>query len=350
MRQKRGGRAAGVTMEDVARVAGVSAMTVSRVLRQPTLVNADLKARVEAAIRETGYIYNLVASSLASQRSGIIALILPTVASSIFTDSVKGVSDVARTHAVQMIMAETNYSPAEEEKVIEALLRRRPDGFVIVGVSHTRATRALLEKSGVPVVETWDSTPTPIDSLVGLSNFDAMKAMTEALVAQGFRRIVFVGTATPDRRAQMRARGYEAGIAEAGLGAPLILNAGDLTSMESGRIVAERIAALRPRPDAVLCLNDVLAAGALLAFQRMGIAVPADIAVAGFGGLDFSSHLNPSLSTVDIPRYEMGQKAAEMLLGRIAGTAAQGGTCEMGYRVVLRESTGGSRPTEAKAS
>lgn len=331
-------------MEDVAQVAGVSAMTVSRVLRQPALVNKDLRAKVEAAIRETGYIYNLVASSLASQRSGTIALILPTVASSIFSDSVKGVSDVARKHSVQMIMAETNYSPVEEEKVIEALLRRRPDGFIIVGVSHTRATRAMLEKSGVPVVETWDSTPTPIDNLVGLSNFDAMKAMTEALIAQGFRRIAFVGTVTRDRRARMRAKGYEAGIAAAGLHEPVVLNAGDLTSMSSGAAVAERIAVLSPRPEAVICLNDVLAAGALLAFQRMGLRVPDDIAVAGFGGFDFASHLIPSLSTVDIPRYEIGRRAAQMLLDRVAGRVTESSTCEVGYEVCLRESTRRAHP------
>ncbi|QRG08862.1 LacI family DNA-binding transcriptional regulator [Xanthobacter dioxanivorans] len=339
MRQRRTGRGGGATMEDVAQVAGVSAMTVSRVLRQPELVNKDLRAKVEAAIRETGYIYNLVASSLASQRSGTIALILPTVASSIFSDSVKGVSDVCRERSVQMIMAETNYVPAEEERVIEALLRRRPDGFVIVGVSHTRATRDMLEKSGVPVVETWDATATPIDSLVSLSNFDAMQAMTQALVAEGYRRIAFVGTATRDHRALMRARGYEAGMAAAGLPIPDILAAGDVTSMGSGAAIAEEIMARGDRPEAVVFLNDVLAAGALLAFQRKGLRVPEDIAVAGFGGFDFARHLIPSLTTVDIPRQEIGRRAAQILLDRIEGKAPAGTLHAVGFEVALREST-----------
>lgn len=339
MRQKRNGGAGGATMGDVARHAGVSAMTVSRVLRQPELVNKDLRLKVEAAIRETGYIYNLVASSLASQRSGTIALILPTVASSIFSDSVKGVADVARTRAVQMIMAETNYSSAEEEKVIESLLRRRPDGFIIVGVSHTRATRTMLEKSGVPVVETWDSTPTPIDSLVSLSNFDAMKAMTASLAQQGFRRIAFVGTVTRDRRAQMRTKGYMAGLAEAGLHEPVMFNARDVTSMGAGAEVAAQIIAASPRPDAVICLNDVIAAGVLLALQRAGLRVPADMAVAGFGDFDFARHLIPALTTVDIPRYEIGQLAAEILLDRVEGKREKHHTCEVSYRVTVREST-----------
>ncbi|MEP9347777.1 substrate-binding domain-containing protein [Xanthobacter sp. KR7-225] len=294
---------------------------------------------MEAAIRETGYIYNLVASSLASQRSGTIALILPTVASSIFSDSVKGVADVARRRGVQMIMAETGYSAAEEQRAIESLLRRRPDGFIIVGVSHARATRTMLEKSGLPVVETWDSTPTPIDSLVGLSNFDAMKAMTDALVAQGFRRIAFVGTVTRDRRAQMRAEGYAGSLSAAGLHERVMLYADDLTSMASGAAAAERLRALAPRPDAVACLNDVLAAGALLAFQRAGLRVPEDIAVAGFGDFDFARHLNPALTTVDIPRYEIGHRAADILLDRIEGKCAPHLVCEVGYEIALRGST-----------
>lgn len=340
MRQRRSGSGNGATtMEDVARHAGVSAMTVSRVLRQPELVKKDLRLKVEAAIRETGYIYNLVASSLASQRSGTIALILPTVASSIFSDSVKGVADVARSRGVQMIMAETSYSAAEEQRAIESLLRRRPDGFIIVGVSHTRATRTMLEKSGLPVVETWDTTPTPIDSLVSLSNFDAMKAMTDALLAQGFRRIAFVGAATRDHRAQMRAKGHAASLAAAGFATPALLNAADLTSMGSGAAVAAQIMALEPRPDAVVCLNDVVAAGALLAFQRAGLRVPQDIAVAGFGDFDFARHLNPALTTVDIPRHEIGRRAAEILLDRVEGKCGPGQVCEVGFTLALRGST-----------
>lgn len=326
-------------MADVARHAGVSSMTVSRVLRQPEVVKKELRLKVEAAIRETGYIYNLVASSLASQRSNTIALILPTVASSMFSDSVKGVADAAQRAGVQMIMAETGYSAADEQRAIESLLRRRPDGFIIIGVSHTRATRTMLEKSGIPVVETWDSTPTPIDSLVSLSNFDAMKAMTDAVIGLGFRRIAFVGTATRDRRARMRAKGYVAGLEAAGLHEPVILDASDLTSMSAGADMAGRLLALSPRPDAVICLNDVIAAGALLAFQREGLRVPDDIAVAGFGDFDFARHLNPALTTVDIPRYKIGETATSILLDRIEGRCGPRQICEMGYRIALRGST-----------
>lgn len=326
-------------MADVARHAGVSSMTVSRVLRQPEVVKKELRLKVEAAIRETGYIYNLVASSLASQRSNTIALILPTVASSMFSDSVKGVADAAQRAGVQMIMAETGYSAADEQRAIESLLRRRPDGFIIIGVSHTRATRTMLEKSGIPVVETWDSTPTPIDSLVSLSNFDAMKAMTDAVIGLGFRRIAFVGTATRDRRARMRAKGYVAGLEAAGLHEPVILDASDLTSMSAGADMAGRLLALSPRPDAVICLNDVIAAGALLAFQREGLRVPDDIAVAGFGDFDFARHLNPALTTVDIPRYKIGETATSILLDRIEGRSGPRQICEMGYRIALRGST-----------
>lgn len=339
MRQRRRGSAKRVTMSDVARVADVSPMTVSRVLNQPAAVRPDLLERVQAAVHTTGYIHDRIASALASHRSGMIAVILPTIASSMFSDSVKGISEVARERATQIVLAETNYSIVEEEAAVSALLGRRPDGFVIIGTVQSERTRRQLARAAIPVVETWDTTEEPVDSLIAFSNRDAAQAMTEALADLGYRRIAFAGVTSEDRRARLREEGYLAGLAARALDAPAVVRVADLTSMASGTLVADAVATCVPRPDALFCLNDVLAAGALLALQRKGLRVPDDIAVAGFGGFDFARHLIPSLTTVDVPRYEIGRDAARILMARIDGSLDEHSISRVAFQICLREST-----------
>ncbi len=329
---------ANTTMADVARRAGVSTMTVSRVLRRPDAVTAELRKRVEAAIRETGYIHNLVASSLASQRTGTIAVILPTIASSMFSGTVQGIGSVARRYGIQIVLAETNYDLEEEHRAVATLLGRRVDGFIIVGVHHLPETRRILAQSGLPVVETWDTTRTPIDSIVALSNYDAAKAMTTALFASSHRRIAFVASEGRDRRAEMRRKGYAAA-AKAHGADPIILYVDDLRNMSSGHEIAEQLLRMGQPPEAVFCVNDVVAAGTMLALQRRGLSVPGDIAVAGFGGFDFSRYLLPALTTVDVPHGEIGERAAQILLDRIRGTSTAPTRENIKFTVSLRDST-----------
>ena len=235
MRQRRRGSVQRVTMSDVARVAEVSPMTVSRALNQPDAVRPELRERVQEAVRKTGYIHDRIASALASHRSGMIAVILPTIASSMFSDSVRGISEVAR--------------------------------------------------------------------------------------------------------ARLREDGYRAGLTARALHAPQVVYVEDLTSMRSGALVADMVTALAPQPDALFCLNDVLAAGALLALQRKGLRVPDALGVAGFGGFDFAEHLVPSLTTVDVPRYAIGHEAACVLMDRIEGLADAHKISRTEFQICLREST-----------
>ncbi len=324
-------------MADVAKRAGVSMMTVSRVLRRPEAVTTELRKRVEFAIRETGYIHNLVASSLASQRTGTIAVILPTIASSMFSGTVQGIGSVARRCGTQIVLAETNYDLEEEHRAVAMLLGRRVDGFIIIGVHHLPETRRILVQSGLPIVETWDTTRTPIDSIVAMSNFNAAKAMTNALFKNGYRRIAFVGSFGRDRRAEMRRKGYTAAATAHGAKA-LVLYVDDLRSMGSGVPVAERLLQMRERPDAVFCVNDVVAAGTMLALQRRGLLIPDDIAVAGFGGFDFSQHLLPALTTVDVPHSRIGERAAKILFDRIEKITTTPTRENIEFTISIRES------------
>jgi len=332
-------------MAEVAKRAGVSTMTVSRALRQPDAVTPDLRKRVETAIRETGYIHNLVASSLASRRSGTIAVILPTIASSIFSDTVRGIGGVARRYGAQLVLAETNYDLAEEHRAVAALLGRRVDGLIIVGVSHLPETRKLLSQSGLPVVETWDTTRTPIDSIVALSNFSAAKAMTAALLGIGYRRVAFIGAAQRERRAEMRRKGYTAAVMAHGIAAPLVYYVNDIRSMASGIEATEQILQGKDRPDAVFCLNDVVAAGTMFALRRKNLSVPGDIAVAGFGGFDFAQHLIPALTTVDVHHGEIGERAAQILFDRISGATKSAKREDIDFEIRIRESVGTAAPS-----
>jgi LacI family gluconate utilization system Gnt-I transcriptional repressor len=171
-------------MEDVARLAGVSAITVSRALRHPEKVANETRDRITSAIRTLGYVPNLTAASLASNRSGIIAAIIPTVTNSIFADTVQGMSDRLRREGYQLLLGNTGYSVEEESALVSAFLARRPDGIILTGARHTPTTREMLADANLPVVETWDLAVEPIDMMVGFSNFEAAHAWQSAATAR----------------------------------------------------------------------------------------------------------------------------------------------------------------------
>ena len=207
-----------VTMADIAAVAGVTKMTVSRVLRHPERVHPETRDRIRRVIDELGYVPNRLAGSLTAGKTGLVAAIVPTLRHSLFADTIEGMSDVLAAAGLDLIVASSRYRTDVEESQIRALLERRPDAIVLTGLTHTPEARQLLASAGIPVVETWESTERPIDMAVGFSNRDAARAMTLALVESGYRRIVFVnGPSETNERARHRAEGHVAAMAEAGL-------------------------------------------------------------------------------------------------------------------------------------
>jgi len=324
-------------MKQVAELAGVSTMTVSRALRSPDKVATDTLKRVEHAIDTLGYVPDLVASSLASQRSHIIALVVPTVSSSIFDDSVQGVADGVAAEGYQLIIGESRYSTEREEALALALLGRRPDGLVLIGTAHSARLRDRLKDAGLPVVETWGITDDPIDSVVGFSNFDAGYAMTASLLDWGYRRIAFIG-GNEEPRAIARRAGYEACLAErAGAGTP-VTAATDGLSMRAAAEKFEALVERSPDLDAVFFASDTFATGALFACQRRGWAVPEKIALAGLGDFELSAEMVPALTTVRVPRYDIGRRAAEVILARLNGAASEPQTIDLGFEVIRRAS------------
>lgn len=345
-----GGRGTGrARMEDVARLAGVSAITVSRALRQPDKVSAATRARVEDAIREIGYVPNLVAGSLASSRSNIIAAIVPSISTSIFADTVQGMVDMLKGRGYELLLGNTGYSAAEEQALVAAFLGRQPDGMMLTGVLHTELTRQMLGGAGIPVVETWDLSERPIDLTVGFSNSAAADAMTRYLHSVGYRRIAYItGSMTSDKRSAERRRGYQQAMSDLGLPEGPVVAVDRPTAMHDGAHALTTLLGISPRVDAVFCSSDILAFGALMECRRRGVGVPDDIGIAGFGDFDVAAEAEPSLTTVSIPGYQIGRNAAEMLLERLDGREVEPKTRDLGFRIVPRRSThAATRPAPA---
>src|SRR5580692_7598652 len=195
------------TLSAVAKLAGVSSITVSRVVRLPNLVAPETRGRVEAAMRQLGYVPNLVAGSLASARTRSVGVLVPTIANSIFADTVQGLSDELEPLGYTVILAQSRYDDAREDRVLAALLSRRPESIIMVGSPATEDGARLLQRAGIPIVETWELPVTPIDAVAGFDNYAAGVAVARHLVAQGRRKLAFIGGDDP--RATRRWNGFK---------------------------------------------------------------------------------------------------------------------------------------------
>ncbi len=329
-------------MDDVAALAGVTKMTVSRFLREPARVAPTTRERIGAAIATLGYLPNHVAGSLASQRTRIVAVLVPTIQHAVFADTIQGLADVCRDHGYHLMLADTDYSVANEDALIDAFLGRRPDAMVLTGITRSPAARARLAAAGIPLVETWELTDDPIDTVVGYSNEQAAYAMTQALAVRGYRRIAFVSRPTAgNERTFRREQGYRRAIAELGLpvlDVPAIGVARAIVPQDGAAALLDLLAR-DPAVDAVFFTNDVYAVGALAECHRRGIAVPQRLGIAGFHDLDIARMVSPTLTSVHVPAYEIGRQAGALLMRRLGGATDGPRRVELAFTLAEREST-----------
>lgn len=337
---KPGGR---VRMVDVAERAGVGTITVSRALRTPHRVSAEVRQRVLAAMQATGYVPNLAAGTLKSQRSRVVAAIVPTLRNTIFAETVDGLADGLAEHGLQLLIASSGYSIEAEESILLNLLGQQPVAVVLTGTVHAPRVRAMLRARALPVVEAWDLADDPIDLAVGFSNFEAARQMTLTLAARGYQRIAFAGAPLEsERRAAQRLQGYRQAMGEIGRAAQVItLDDLGLTFVSGERAVRKLLARVRP-PDAVFFVNDVPAFGAAQACARMGIAIPNQLAIAGFGDFELAGVAHPPLTTVRIPGSQIGRTTARLIVERLARQAPpspeEPRCVDLGFEIVSRQS------------
>ena len=326
----------GLTLADVARIAGVSPITVSRALNTPDQVSPETLARVQEAVARTGYVPNRVAGGLASSRSRLVATIVPTIASPMFLETVHALTDALATEGYQVMLGESGYDGTREDALLDAIIGRRPDGVILTGVMHSQEGRRRLAAAGIPVVETWDLTPTPIDMLVGFSHEKVGVASAEYLAARGVRRPAMISG--DDHRAGLRRNGFSEAALRLGLGKTPVRLVHAPTLIGDGRRALAALVERHADLDAVYCSSDLLALGALIEARARAIAVPDRLRILGFGDLDFARDADPSLSTVRIDGTAIGRQAARFLLDRIAGKPAGPRVVDLGFTIIPRES------------
>jgi len=310
-----------LTMEDIARLAGVSKATVSRTINSPHLVRPEKRERIKKIMESNHYIYDAVAGDLSRKRSSVIGLIIPTVRSSIFASSTHGIQECARENGFSVLIGNSNYDPELEAALLKLFQQRRVAGLILTGL--TTGVEHLVREvgwSGIPCVVTWEIVQSGSVSYVGFDNFKAAFTMTEYLIRLQHRRIgLIIGPYRRIGRVRMRLEGYRAALESHGLPFDESLVVECNYTLIEGREAMVRLLSRPERPTAVFAASDVLAMGALAAARDKGLRVPEDVSVAGFDDIDFAAYCMPPLTTVRVPAYEMGQLAVRVLLDLING-------------------------------
>lgn len=328
-----------ITLADVAQAAGVSAITVSRALRGERAVDEELVRRVREAADRLGYVPDPAARALASAKSTQIAVLIPALSNALFVDLLEAVHRTLLPAGYQTLIGVTHYDPAEEEQLLRGHLLHRPAGLMVTGFDRSDATRRLIAASGVPCVHMMETRDAAGVHSVGFSQHAAGAALTQHLLDRGRRRIAFAA-AQLDPRTMQRLEGWRDTMRAAGLHDAKLewMNPGK-SSMALGGLMFEQIMSVRPAVDAIFFCNDDLAQGGLLAALRLGVKVPKRVAVAGFNDLEGSDQMVPALTTIRTRRAEVGTQAASMLLRLMRGEAPAQGSVDVGYELVVREST-----------
>ncbi|CAI8913833.1 LacI family transcriptional regulator, gluconate utilization system Gnt-I transcriptional repressor [Pseudomonas sp. IT-347P] len=312
-RKRRG--AGRVTLNAVAREAGVSAITVSRYFNQPEQVSPERRERIAAVVAALGYVPNLVAGGLASARGKIVGMVIPNISGPIFANTIQGFSDTLSRHGYQLLLASSYFSTEQEENAVRAFLGWSPAALVLTSHFHSAGTEKMIAEADVPVIETWDYQPEREPMQIGFSHFEVGVTAAKYLLGKGYRRIAFVqNSAAGDFSALERRDGYAATLKESGLQSRVFAPDADCAPFEAGKQAMDALMNTTPRPDAIIFANDNLAAGGLLAGQRAGLKIPEDCAVLGFGDYPFAEMLLPSLSTIKPPALEIGVLAATRVL------------------------------------
>ena len=328
-----------VTLADVAALAKVSPITVSRALRGERAVASDLTERVKAAADKLGYTPDPAARALASRHSDHVAVLIPMLSNNLFVDVLESIQKTLRQAGYQTLIGITHYDTREEEQLLREQLQHRPAGILVTGLDRSDAARTLIEKSGIPCVHMMELAQSPEVNSVGFSQTQAAIALTKHLLQRGRQRIAFAA-AQLDPRTMQRLDGWRKAIKAAKrYDKALTYTNKSASSMALGGQMLAEILKNDPEVDAIFFCNDDLAQGALLAAQRLKIKVPQQLAIVGFNDLTGSDLIGPGLTTIRTPRAEIGQAAAHMLLALMREEDVPTPSVDVGYELMVRGST-----------
>jgi LacI family gluconate utilization system Gnt-I transcriptional repressor len=329
-----------VTITDVAKLAKVSPMTVSRALRLPDSVSKELRGRINAAVKRLGYVPNLAASRLASSRTHLIGIVVPTLYNVIFAEYLLALHEELIREEIHVVVVNSRYSESEEEEAVKALIGQRAEAIVVAGIHHTPLTRRILARSRIPVIETLELSEDPIGLNIGFAQQEAAATAVRHLIAGGRRRVAYFA-GNLDDRALARLVGYRQAMAEAGLEDEIaITQIVRLSTIQLGSDLLRKCIEERGLPEAIFCIDDNLALGAMQECRKRRILVPQDVAIIGFHDLEFAACLSPSLSSVATRRYETGQLAARRLIEALKGDKPlRREQIDLGFELIPREST-----------
>lgn len=340
---RRGRRSTSIGIRDVARAAGVSTATVSRVLNNPAAVSKDVQRAVLAAVERLDYVPDSAARALSLRRSNTLGIVIPTIKDSIFAAQVEALQMRASHYGYNLVIALSGFELADEFRQVEQLVKNGVEGLMLVGARHQPALFELLERRGVHFVSTSVYEPQSPYPSIGFDNAAATARAANYLIQLGHRHIAVISTDTSQNdRATYRLQGIRGALAAAGLSLDpkLVYSCG--YTFEESRLALRELLARDPRITAVLCHNDVIAFGALLEAQSLGMAVPDDLSLVGFDDLAWAAHLRPSLTTIRVPWGQMATLAADFLVRRLRGEETAHAT-KIEFDLVVRESAGPPR-------
>ena len=320
MKGRKGFQHSALTLADVAKEAGVSEITVSRVIRAKGPIAEATRRRVEAAIHKVGYVPNRIAGSLASAGSDLIGVIIPSLGNIVFPDVLRGLHDAISGRGFRAVVSVTDYRPESERELVRSLLSWRPAALIVTGCEHEPDTRRMLVNAGLTIVEVMDADGEAIDIAIGMSHVRAGHDTAAFLLSRGYRRFGYVGhDLRRDLRARKRREAFIATIGQAGASFVGEVIASGPSSVPAGRSALAEILAAHRHIDAVYFSNDDMAIGGVFHCMAEGIALPGKLAIAGFNGVAIGQALPQPLTTVLTPRFDIGFRAGQAVLARFDG-------------------------------
>ena len=315
----------------------MSGATISRYFNDPEKLSRETAARVRAVVNRLSYVPNLLAGGLASNRTKMIAAVIPTMSNSIFSSTIQAISDTLARHGYGVVLGLTGAKDEHTDSQLMSIIGHRPHGIILTGPVLNPGTRAKLKASGIPTIETWDLPADPIDMVVGISHTDVGRAIGEYAIKTGRRQVLIVSGA--GARASARRLGFSRVLKKHHFPDPVVITYPGNTSYSLGRAAVAAHLDAGGRPELVLCSSDWGAHGAMDELRRRGIRVPESVSVIGFGDIEFAAELDPPLTSVKIDGNIIGQQAVDFLMKRARGEHIKNSVVDVGFEFIVRGSS-----------